>query len=924
MITIRESGLSADEYEQFKSLTGPYAYELEAFKWNPDFSLYAQSEHTITGDAWSAFQAGPYVFKMSGNSQSGEDTVYLDRFDMQSGGWNTIAWDVPVLLNEPAKAHYDEYTGRLSIWERSPYGLHRKWSDDGGVTWASNNGGDWENICGDYLPSYRYNTTKIPSATIIYSGYLGVSYEPYRAFDNDTPTFVNGVATSDSFWAVNGSTGWIGQDFGTNKTITKYTIRARGASEFVDQNLKSWTLQYSDNGSSWTTAHTGTAASWQPAERRTYVAWSFAGGAAPSYGAHRYWRINITANQGNPVTSVGEIEMFDYSSEYDTEISDFVPMGWDKVMVAFKNRQKENYDFRLYAWNGSAWTTDANAIIGGYNYPISDFQGVQVNETDWYFTTSAETPGPVSVVSEHDGIGKYFLAQGGIVGWWYKNGQLSEHVEIDVLDKVSDWRYRQFPRINRFNNGKFYLTAYSSDGTEVLPFQAYRLYTSEDGKFWSAGNVINVPEGTPTNGLFLAEFGDYVYAFTRDAVYRSDKTILFGEPAPSTRVVLTDYVQDLEINQDGVLSVNFAVNNETGQFDDHAVLNTNNVVYFRTHIGFWVDDGAGGMKKLLVPVATTIMDTAVVDHGDGPPHPQYMFQVSSRDPLLRMTDLTTSETAHYWKSQILGLDTFEESIDSYYGGLSHTATQSGSHQTISGELQSIHSSLTEEVVSFSTYSAEIWNGVISVKFKLAEAGNRAGIVFHAADGDNYMVLLYNQSTDKLEMYRREGGFTLASNLLVGQSTLSWTGLGTWRHLRLKMDYGYLHAWTSSDGINWTLRIDKLAEELYFRDDSYTRQVSTSPFDRGFVGVYATNASSTVTFDDLRLYDNAPTQTVEDAIRATANFAGIHDFIFTNLMDEITAEDFDNSLPADLTISVEAYSGEYDDELTLYDMGYEYE
>lgn len=118
------------------------------------------------------------------------------------------------------------------------------------------------------------------------------------AFDNSAATAAQNA----------GSTGTIGYDFGIGitKAIRQYTIQ-HSASLAVTQAPQAWTFQYSNDNSNWTTVDTRTSQTgWSLSEKRTY---QFASSVSA-----RYWRINISNNNGAANTSVGEVEMMEVAT----------------------------------------------------------------------------------------------------------------------------------------------------------------------------------------------------------------------------------------------------------------------------------------------------------------------------------------------------------------------------------------------------------------------------------------------------------------------------------------------------------------------------------------------------------------------------------------------------------------------------------
>lgn len=115
-------------------------------------------------------------------------------------------------------------------------------------------------------------------------------------FDNSSATR-GGRAASD---------GLAGYDFGVGvtKAIRKVTVMAFTTASNAP---KDFTIQYSDDNSAWTTASTITnQTAWGSNEVRTFT---FA-----SAGTHRYWRVNVSNNNGGASTTIAEIEMMEVAT----------------------------------------------------------------------------------------------------------------------------------------------------------------------------------------------------------------------------------------------------------------------------------------------------------------------------------------------------------------------------------------------------------------------------------------------------------------------------------------------------------------------------------------------------------------------------------------------------------------------------------
>jgi hypothetical protein len=113
-----------------------------------------------------------------------------------------------------------------------------------------------------------------------------------RAFDRNSATQ----------WFSNGVTGWLQYDLGHTETVQRYSVISSNNS--VARDPKDWTLLGSNDGVTWQTldAQNNQVSTW-PYTLKNYP--------VPRPGAYRYYRLNITANNGDTTsTGLGEFGLF--------------------------------------------------------------------------------------------------------------------------------------------------------------------------------------------------------------------------------------------------------------------------------------------------------------------------------------------------------------------------------------------------------------------------------------------------------------------------------------------------------------------------------------------------------------------------------------------------------------------------------------
>lgn len=113
-----------------------------------------------------------------------------------------------------------------------------------------------------------------------------------RAFDQN----------SASQWFYSGSTGWLQYDLGHTERVQRYAVTS--SFDLVPRDPKDWQFQASNDGVAWTTLDTQSGQVFaERFELKTY--------AVANPAAYRYYRLNITANNGDSTfTDLSELGLF--------------------------------------------------------------------------------------------------------------------------------------------------------------------------------------------------------------------------------------------------------------------------------------------------------------------------------------------------------------------------------------------------------------------------------------------------------------------------------------------------------------------------------------------------------------------------------------------------------------------------------------
>ena len=136
-------------------------------------------------------------------------------------------------------------------------------------------------------------TPFVTSASSSYSG----DFAPFKAF--------NGLVGTNSYWLPSGSTGWLQLDVGSAKAymLTSYSVQVNTIPE-PNRAPKDWTMQGRNDGATWDVLDTVSGQTgWNSGETRTF-------GCDVQTSYYRYFRINITANNGDGLAQVGELYLY--------------------------------------------------------------------------------------------------------------------------------------------------------------------------------------------------------------------------------------------------------------------------------------------------------------------------------------------------------------------------------------------------------------------------------------------------------------------------------------------------------------------------------------------------------------------------------------------------------------------------------------
>jgi len=172
-----------------------------------------------------------------------------------------------------------------------------------------------------------------------------------------------------------GTTGWVQYDFGANnaQTVKRYTINS--ANDVPGRDPKNWQFQGSQDGSSWTTLDTQSgqtfAYRWQ---QNTYTIGNTT--------AYRYYRLNVTANNGDPSgLQLSEVGLW---SDSGRTVPDgryaFTNRLCNKVIDLIGGSTADGTDAVQWGWNGGNSQKWDLAYLGNGQYQLTGVASGKVLE----------------------------------------------------------------------------------------------------------------------------------------------------------------------------------------------------------------------------------------------------------------------------------------------------------------------------------------------------------------------------------------------------------------------------------------------------------------------------------------------------------------------------------------------------------------
>ena len=242
---------------------------------------------------------------------------------------------------------------------------------------------------------YRLNETLVVSAASSSTNFP--TEPPANAFDGDPNTF----------WTTNGvSSGWLRAQLNTATAVTSYKITRRD--DIPARNPKDWTFEGSNDGSTWTTLDTQTGITWPTAgETKSFT--------FTNSTAYTYYRVNVSANNGDTYLSIAELVVDPIGTAADSSGNSH-PAKYLNATLGATGATSDSAKAVTFAGTGfiecpyGAWLNASSFTVAAFVKTTSssvlsilDRCNGSLSFNGWQFRTTSA--GKVELVLTHNGAG---------------------------------------------------------------------------------------------------------------------------------------------------------------------------------------------------------------------------------------------------------------------------------------------------------------------------------------------------------------------------------------------------------------------------------------------------------------------------------------------------------------------------------------
>jgi len=221
-----------------------------------------------------------------------------------------------------------------------------------------------KNSAGTSGNSPQHYSSRLPTAMVnlAFGGTATASFNQSSATEGSDKAF--DCNPSSKWYGYNSPAGWLQYDFGANnaQVIKRYTINS---ADVAARDPKDWQFQGSQDGSTWTTLDTRSGQSFLVVlSQNTYN--------TSNTTAYRYYRLNVTANNGAAGTAIAELGLW---SDTGRTLLDgryrLVSRKSNKVVDLVNGGTADGTDATQWGWNGGDDQKWDLAHLGNGQYKLT-------------------------------------------------------------------------------------------------------------------------------------------------------------------------------------------------------------------------------------------------------------------------------------------------------------------------------------------------------------------------------------------------------------------------------------------------------------------------------------------------------------------------------------------------------------------------
>lgn len=472
----------------------------------------------------------------------------------------------------------------------------------------------------------------------------------------------------------------------------------------------------------------------------------------------------------------------------------------------------------LYTYDRSGtWSQTVESDIY-WPHAMDGFDALQDGDTD-LLVFSSRYPADMGVRVDGSEVEHVAYSNAGVGIFRYKDEVYSDLFTIEYVDAHDTFTFRRYPKISKV--GEMYVVSVlGRDGKPGLAHQAYHYYTSKDGRNWSMSSL--APTSQDMSAIMIEAVGFLYFIGPRETL-RSERVRYFGmTPADAVVFDITSYVASLS---EGALTLSFS---DITTYEN-SFLAEPGIYRVYTYAGYKIDT-----VDYEVLIRVDEVDEVIDSEAVSASRYKHELALKIRPLSMYLTDRVKMPYVSERGNQVLGHDDFLDltGTGGAYGGLRHTAVLSGSWKTDQGDL--LFTSTNAYGIAHNTFMVDTWNGALRANMQWnpyeSPYTNWAGLIVRAFDRGNFLYIVYNEGTQKWEVYQMSGGEGI---LLHQTGTYSYTLRNI--YVMVEVKFSKLSLYVSEDGTDYSLIFNLILPGAEGSEDASGYAIESIPLEKGSWG-----------------------------------------------------------------------------------------